>query len=148
MELTTDQKKYLTIAGIVAIIGGVVWYANKSANDGNTGASLDPTGNGSNAPIPVGGAFNAKNIAEDLYIAMYDSGTDEATIIDVLTHVNQTQFEQVFVAFGRRGYNKINGSNSFPFWSTITKYDLKTWLKEELSDADYRILKLKYPKYL
>lgn len=147
MDLTPQNKKYLIITGIVAIVGGAIYYFSKNSNSGNTGTGIDPTGNGAVIPT-VGTAFNAKSIAEDLYTAMSGYGTDEAMITDVLTRVNPTQFEQVFHAFGKRGYNSTTGGIDFLWGQTITKYDLKFWLKNELDDSDYRILKLKYPQYL
>lgn len=149
MKLTVEHKKYITIAVVVGLVGTVVYLINKASKDGynDNNNVLDPTGNGTTSPA-VGVKFNAKSIAEDLYNAMKGTGTDEAMITDVLTRVNPTQFEQVFHAFGKRGYNKNFGNVSFFIWETIVKYDLKFWLKNELNDSDYRILKLKYPQYL
>lgn len=143
--MTPEEKKlYLWIGG-AAVLGAVVWFASSSNTNGATGGAFDPTGNGSTIPTPV---FNAHNVATDLYNAMKDSGTDEGEIMDILTPVTPAQFALVFKAFGKLNYNPTFGNQyALPF-QTLTKYDLKYWLKSELSVEDYKTLKYKYPNIL
>lgn len=137
-----DKKLYLWIGGAAAL-GLIVYLASGTSTNGSTGGTVDPTGNGGVIPVPT---FNAHNVAMELYNAMKDAGTDEGVIVDVLTHVNQSQFGLVFKAFGKLAYNPTFG-NQYGL-TTLNKYDLKYWLKNELSQEDYLTLKYKYPAYL
>jgi hypothetical protein len=93
--------------------------------------------------------FNAKAKADALYNAMRTSGTNEKEVFEVLTGVTPSQFAQIATAFGRKSYNTVLGNqyNVNPFVK-LDLLPLKTWLKEELNEEDYLILKKKYPMYL
>jgi hypothetical protein len=97
-------------------------------------------------------SFNAKEIAEALYNAMkeanFTNSEKRTTIFTTLTGVSQAQFSWVIKAFGSRNYNTITGNTYFAYWQTPTRHSLKRWLKEELSESDYNLLKSNYPKYL
>lgn len=140
-----EQKKYTYIgAGLLALIGGYFLFFNKK--DGSSGV-IDPTGNNGNA----GGStnvFNAYNVATALYDAMKNIGTDEETVVTVLKTVSQVQFGEVFSAFGKLPYNITTGNQLFAVWQTVTKYDLKKWMYEELSTTEYNNLRRKYPNFL
>jgi Annexin len=144
--MTDQQKKYFTYGGIGIVIAVLGYYAFKGSN--NSGDATDPTGNGGIPSPNVGYVFNAQKIAKELLDAMKDSGTDELTILDSLSKVNQTQFGLVFQAFGKHSYNRDLGNQTAFVWQTLPKLDLKQWLFEELSSSDYKVLKLKYPNYL
>lgn len=88
--------------------------------------------------------FDAKEVAEILHVAMKDILTDEDTIMQVLGEVSENQFRSVVLAFGSRRYNTYTGNEMFGY----SKYPLKTWLKEELSNSSYLTLKSKFRKYL
>lgn len=131
---------------------GILWLIfRKPSTDSTTSiGSEDPTGNGSSTPNTPMYVFNAAKVADELYEAMRYNGTDEDAIMSALQHVNQTQFAQVFSKFGKIQYNKTLGNQVNPTaWiDDLPFVDLRGWLKNELSDADYKILRLKYPSYL
>ncbi|WP_163398154.1 annexin [Flavobacterium fluviatile] len=135
MKISDSDKKNIKI-GLGVVAGGLLLYfifRNKTEK-------YDPTGNPDY--IPAQPVFNAKNIAENLYEAMKDIGTEEDAILETLKTVTQSQFAQVVEAFGKKEYNSWTG-NQVGFG--LTKEPLKVWLKEELSVKDYAILKMKYP---
>jgi hypothetical protein len=140
--MTVQEKKYYTYGGIaILLIGG--YYMFKGSN--GSGDGVDPTGNGGTTTPYV---FNAQKVANELFNAMRYSGTDEELIIESLSKVTKAQFALVFKAFGKHEYNVDLGNQNSFVWETLPKEDLKKWLFEELSDTDYKILKLKYPNYL
>jgi hypothetical protein len=150
MEMTPQNKQYLLYAGVaIALVGGYYMFFSTPAPEVGGGIGTDPTGNGIANAGSAGYVFNAYTVANDLYDAMKDSGTDEQFIIDTLTHVNANQFAQVFQAFGSLAYNSTLGNQYQlnPF-SPLPKVNLKGWLYSELSTENYRILKLKYPNNL
>lgn len=140
--MTEQDKQQLKIAG--AVLGGValLYILFKSKLD-NSGGSGDPTGNDS--PYLPEITFNAQNVADDLFEYMNQLGTDESGILQTLKSVTAAQFAKVVTAFGRKKYNTWLGNDSGYFLDTFT---LKQWLKNELSDNDYAILKIKYPNSL
>lgn len=156
MQLTYNQKKYGLITLGVAAVGTAGYFILRKKPNGQTGANLDPTGNGTVInPAPVY-TFDAQKVATELYDAMKLSGyasfinpNERAQIFKALEKVNQTQFGQVVQKFGKRSYNKTFGSqiNYNPFTS-LPLEPLAVWLKTELQFDDYSLLKLKYPNYL
>lgn len=137
--MTDQDKKNLKTAAYLIGGAGLLYLLFSKPSE------TDPTGNGGTYIPPVL-AFNAKNVAEGLYNAMKDSGTEEEAIFEILKPVNQTQFAQVNEAFGKRSYNTYTGNQyNFNPFSALAKLDLKTWLNEELSAKDYAILRNKYP---
>lgn len=97
-------------------------------------------------------SFNAKEVATMLYNAMKDANFTNTekrnTIFTALTGATEAQFSKVNIAFGSKYYNTITGNTYFAVWQTPKKHPLKVWLKEELSTADYQLLKSNYPKQL
>lgn len=97
-------------------------------------------------------SFNAKEIATTLYQAMKEANFTNTekrkTILTTLTGVSPTLFGLVIKAFGNRYYNTLTGNTYFAIWQTPVKHPLKVWLKEELSQSDYQLLKSKFPKQL
>ncbi|MCL9806807.1 hypothetical protein NAT51_14830 [Flavobacterium amniphilum] len=97
-------------------------------------------------------SINAKDIATTLYNAMkqanFTNTEKRKTILTTLTGINEAQFSWIVKAFGKRYYNRLTGNTYFALWQTPVKHPLKVWLKEELSDSDYQLLKSNYPKYL
>ena len=138
--MTPETEKNLKIAAGVA--GGILllnFILSKK-----TESTPDPTGNG--GFIPTQTVFNAKNVANGLYQAMKDSGTEEEAILEILKTVNPIQFAQVVTAFGSLPYNATTGNQyNFNPFSSLPKVNLKGWLVEELSLRDYTILRNKYP---
>ena len=97
-------------------------------------------------------SINAKGIANTLYNTMkeadFTNTEKRKTILTTLTGINEAQFSWIVKAFGKRYYNRLTGNTYFALWQTPVKHPLKVWLKEELSDSDYQLLKSNYPKYL
>lgn len=89
------------------------------------------------------GKFDAKEVAETLYVAMNKFGTDEDIIMQVLGEVTESQFASVVLAFGSRRYNTWAGNEY-----GLSKHTLKEWLQSELSSSSYLTLKSKFRKYL
>lgn len=138
------NEKNLWIGGAVA--AGLVWFLF-FRNTEYGGNGIDPTGNGSNGNTGNGNYFDAHKVAIDLYDAMKESGTDEEAVVYILTPINQAQFNLVFDAFGKLKYNPALG-NQWSLWGDLDRYDLKGWLKSELSPTEYANLKRKYPNKL
>lgn len=146
MKITAQQEENIKTGAYVLGAGLLIYFVFIKRKE-NAGVNIDPTGNGSYTPtLP---SFNPKIIAENLYDAMKDSGTDEESILETLKTVTPTQFAQVVTAFGSRYYNTVTGNQyNFNPFSTLPKLPLKTWLKEELNTKDYALLRAKYPNYL
>ncbi|HEX8269765.1 MAG TPA: hypothetical protein VF581_07725 [Flavobacterium sp.] len=141
-------QKQLTYGG-AAILAAFIGYKMFFDND-QGGSANDPTGNGTvNPGSGSAPAFNASKTAKELYDAMKDPGTSETDILAALQRVNASQFDQVFAAFGAKQYNLNLGSqwNLVPF-TQLPYVNLKGWLKNELSDEEYALLRLKYPTKL
>lgn len=140
MEISAEDKKKIGI-GLGVIAGGILLYflLRKSPENGGT---TDPTNNTGGTGNTI---FDAKSIADNLFFHMDGFGTDEEAIISELTNINQSQFGQIFTAFGKRNYNSWTGGDDIGG----SPQNLKFWLREELSDYYYdNLLKLKYPSYL
>lgn len=139
-----EASKLVPISVGVAGLGILLFAIAQANKDKNGNAYL-------NQGI-VENSFNAKEIATVLYDAMKEANftnTDKRkTIFTTLTGVSQAQFSLVIKAFGSRYYNTLTGNTYFALWQTPVKHPLKVWLKEELSDSDYKLLKSNYPKYL
>jgi len=139
-----DSSKLLPISVALAGLGILVIAVSQAKKDKNGNAYLNQG--------MITESFNAKEIAAVLYNAMkevnFTNTEKRKTIFTTLTGVSQAQFSWVVKAFGSRFYNPTTGNIYFAFWQTPTKHPLKTWLKEELSDSDYNLLKSNYPKYL
>nr|WP_322624481.1 hypothetical protein [uncultured Flavobacterium sp.] len=143
MALTTQHKKIILIGAGVLVAGYVGYRLIK--NNGTISIGYDPTGNGSAATTNTAN-FNPSAIATSLYDAMKEMGTKEKEVFNALSGLSPAQFVQVYNKFGSRVYNTITGSIYIPIWSNAEnwKENLKTWLKEELSDSDYAVLKKKF----
>lgn len=131
--MTPQQIENLKLGGAVVAGLGILYllFGNK-----NTNGTPDPAVTGNPATT-----FDARNIAEGLYDAMNRLGTDENSVIEILKPVSPGQFMLVAKAFGLKPYNTWLG-NDVGLW--LNSFPLKTWLKNEVSAADYAILKSKY----
>jgi hypothetical protein len=142
--------------GILVATGLSLFFLNrKSMLQNSKKVYLDDNPNFGTSVI-----FNPKSIADTLYEALKSTGkssgssvglsigTDKEVVFDLLSEVSERQFGSIIRAFGLKAYNKISGNQQFLIWQTMTKYGLKTWLKEELTVKDYALLRRKYPKYL
>ncbi|WP_291149686.1 hypothetical protein [Flavobacterium sp. UBA7680] len=139
-----NTSKLLPITISVAGLGILLFAIAQTNKDKNGNAYLNQG--------TLENSFNAKEIATVLYDAMKEANftnTDKRkTIFTTLTGVSQAQFSWVIKAFGSRYYNTLTGNTYFALWQSPVKHPLKVWLKEELSDSDYKLLKSNYPKYL
>lgn len=158
MQLTDKEKKYGLVALGVLTLGTIGYFVFRTAPSGNTGASADPTGNGTVTNPGGTYTFDATKTANELYDAMKPTGfagwtglnpNERAKVFAALERVNSTQFGQVVQKFGRRSYNKTAGNqiNYFPI-TPLPLEPLAVWLKNELDFEDYSLLKLKYPNHL
>jgi hypothetical protein len=143
--MTPQEKKYLKYGSISLGIGILIYLLFQKSDNG--GSINDPTGNGSTTPINT--SFNANIVAEMLYNAMREMGTNENKIINALRTVTPTQFDLVFKAFGTRQYNSTTGNQYayLPF-QTLPFVNLQGWLESELSADEYENLRRKYPTKL
>lgn len=141
--MTATQNKTAKIVAISAAVLITSYFVFKPKTE-KSSLPYDPVSN-------PGGAigFNAGHVALALLDAMKTMGTNEQTIFDVLTPVNQVQFGKVVAAFGKRQYNSTTGNqiNYFPVYQ-LPYVDLKGWLYSELSKENYATLRSKYPNYL
>ena len=143
MTMTPEETKYLKIGA--GVVGGLLLL--KLILGSKTESTPDPTGNGNYNPTQI--VFSPRSVADGLYQAMKDTGTDEEAILEILKTVTQAQFAQVVTAFGSKYYNATTGNQyNFNPFSSLPKVNLKGWLVEELSLKDYTILRNKYPYHL
>ncbi|GEC80143.1 hypothetical protein [Flavobacterium aquatile] len=140
MEVT----KIVPIAIGFTGLGIMLFAVSQSSKNKKAGAYLDASLTDS--------SFNAKEVATMLYDAMKEANFTNTekrkSIFTALTGVSEAQFSQVIKAFGSRYYNTLTGNTYFALWQTPVKHPLKIWLKEELSEEDYKLLKSNYPKQL
>lgn len=142
MKLTLNQKKMI-IAGAGVVVVYLIIRAAIPKSD-SVGTGYDGTGNGS-AGNTNNTYFNPTEIANTLYVAMKDLGTDEQAIMDALQPLSAAQFQQVITKFGSKPYNTTTGNQYTCLWcENLPNLPLKTWLKEELSDDDYQLIKTKF----
>ncbi|KGO84434.1 hypothetical protein Q763_01445 [Flavobacterium beibuense F44-8] len=134
------KKIIIATTGVIAA-GTILYFVLRKKTD-NSGGECDPTGNGQNC-IQV----NPSVVADSLYNAMKESGTDEEAILLALKNVNAIMFDQVIKKFGKQSYNKYLGNqiNLTP-WNPLPLEPLPVWLKSELTTSEYNKLKLKYPQ--
>lgn len=141
----TTKKKVIIVTVSVVILGLGAYLLTKPDKNGKSilgGKGKKYIDEGDVNLIP---AFSASQKVSLLYEAMNRyNGTDETAIFEALTDVTQAQFGLINKAFGLRNYNRLLGYNTVGG----SKIPLKTWLKEELSDADYKLLRKKFPLYL
>lgn len=139
-----DSSKILPISVGVAGLGILLFAVAQANKSKNSNAYQD---GGSMAE-----SIDSKEIATTLYNAMKEANFTNTekrkTILTALTGVSEAQFSWVIKTFGSRYYNTLTGNTYFALWQTPVKHPLKVWLKEELSDSDYKLLKSNYPKYL
>lgn len=137
-----ESEKIIGYSVLALGIGTVIFAITSGSKAKKSQIYLDASTGGTNA------LFNAKKIAETLYDAMkginFTNDEKNDIIFSALTGINQAQFGLVFKAFGSRRYNTYTGQSATGIYS----YNLRTWLKEELSASSFRQLQESYPKYL
>lgn len=136
------------IAGVGLLLAG--FFVSQAVSTGKPKNSSNPKYLDDEGAINPD--FNAKQIATDIHEIMrkvnWTNGDKNQIILTAFTGLSQTQFAQVVKAFGLRAYNTITGNDYQIIGFSLKKYPLKFWLKEEMSTADYLLLKDKFKKYL
>lgn len=137
------KTKTKIIGGVILLgtITGIILFNKKSTPQKGKYLDDNPENN-----LTI--VFNPKLVAQKIYEAMKTTGTDEDYIFENLTGVSQTQFAAVIKAFGLKPYNSLTGNQYGVIGTTLPKRDLKYWLKKELSDKQYKLLRTKFPNYL
>jgi hypothetical protein len=91
--------------------------------------------------------LSIEEITDQLYKEMRLQNTDKRIIFKYLENVNEEQFKKIVAHFGKQKYSKITRSIN-PYYGEIEELDMIEWLKNELSEQDYKTLKNKYPNIL
>lgn len=139
-----DKKKIIIIGVSVVALGVGIYFLTKTNKNGKSilGGKKNFIDEGDINQVSV---FSAKQKAGLLYEAMNRyTGTDENLIIETLTGVTQAQFGAINKLWGLKNYNTILGYNTVGG----SKLPLKTWLREELNNEYYALLRKKFPLYL
>lgn len=142
--MITTKKKIIVGVSILVFTVGIYFLTKKGKNGTSIIGPKKPKyiDEGDINSVPI---FSASQKVTLLYEAMNKyNGTDETKIFEALTDVSQSQFGLINKAFGLKNYNSIVGYNTIGG----SKSSLKTWLREELNDADYSLLRKKFPIYL
>lgn len=131
-DITQDidfQKLLITMVSAVFFFIGLKWLIPKVTKDVNTTVTIDE-----NALDKVDRNLS-RQLAEQLYQAMENMGTDDDTIDMVFGDIvgNIRLAAAVYNDFGQRGY----GTFGAPLWGSGTNKSLLGWLKLELSDSRY-----------
>lgn len=140
----TTQKKVIIVTASVVILGLGVYLLTKTNKNGTSvlGGKKKYIDEGDVNIIP---SFSSYQKVALLYDAMNRYlGTDENLIFETLTGVTQVQFGLIQKAWGLKNYNRLLGYNTVGG----TPLPLKTWLKEELDEKDYNLLREHFPVYL
>jgi len=85
-------------------------------------------------PDAVISDLKAKQIANVLYNAMKNPGTDEQAIFQALQGLSYNDFVKVSNAFGMKYYDKVLGVEGG--WLFNDPLDLTGWLYQELNNSD------------
>ncbi|WP_158728635.1 hypothetical protein [Flavobacterium sp. I-STPA6A] len=139
------NKKKTIIIGVSVLVLGVGGYLlTKTNKNGKSilGGKKKFIDEGDINTVPI---FSPRQKVALLYEAMNRySGTDETLIVETLTGVTQAQFGAINKLWGLKNYNTLLGYNTVGG----SKLPLKKWLREELNDEYYILLRKKFPLYL
>jgi hypothetical protein len=139
-----DKKKAIIIGVSVVVLGFGTYFLTKTNKNGKSilGGKKKFIDEGDINIAPV---FSPNQKASLLYEAMNRyTGTDETLIVETLTGVTQAQFGAINKLWGLKNYNTLLGYNTVGG----SKLPLKRWLREELNDEYYNLLRKKFPLYL
>lgn len=128
------NKKILYISLGVGLVGAILFMANKKAkaksSNSASGGGSNSGGSGSNAPVSKEEQLRVKKIANAIFDACNQCGTDEDVIFDNLAQLRgQADYDAVKKEFGTR---KI--FNTCWFMSAYSG-DLEGVLKDELGSS-------------
>lgn len=141
--VSTKKKIIVGVTFLVFLTG--VYLLTKKGKDGKSVLGSKKSNYIDEGDINLVPVFSAKQKVSVLYDAMNKyNGTDETLIFETLTDVSQLQFGLISKEFGLKNYNRFVGYNTVGG----TKLPLKTWLREELNDSEYNLLRKRFPIYL
>jgi len=129
----SEYIDYILAVGLGILVIMVLNRVSKLFNVFDIGDIGDEDTGLNDNDVGAGGATitenKAKAIAENLYTAMYDFGTDEDSIYFNLKGLTPADFAKVFLAFGKRAYLGVGDG-----WIFGEKRDLIDWFAQELDD--------------
>jgi hypothetical protein len=142
MENAVKVLKWVAIL-LIVVTGGLILYklykliepilsGDAFKNDSGTEHAEIPV-NETDKKFFVHSESQLKQVAELLFNAMADFGTDEVAIIKAVDTLNDREFEFVYNYFGKRRY--FAGTRSAMLGEELT---LAEWLKAELSAKSYQ----------
>jgi len=135
------QSTQIIGLSILLITGVSLFFLSKKGNKNIYGKYLDDE--------PINGTYSdVKEIAKQLHILMKDNGSDNNAIMKTFIGINSSKLKEIIKAFGVKPYNTLFGNQLTIYGKKLPLLGLKTWLKEELSERDYSILKIAHPKIL
>lgn len=122
-----NDNKYNIILGATVLFGGymlVRWLTKPRPS-----ITYDPS-----KPQPTITVAQARFKANKLMSAMENPGTDENAIFETLAGMTYNDFAMISDAFGMKYYDKVIGAEGG--WLLNDEYDLTSWLRFELSNAE------------
>lgn len=129
-----DHWKLIVGAGAVGVAGWLVyqkWFKE-------TGPKVE---HNPNFPPSTITSLEAAAIANVLYDAMKNPGTDEEAIFNGLRDMTYNDFVLISDAFGKKSYNTNFGAE--PGWDIMAdKHNLYDWLLFELKENEFSQIKL------
>lgn len=145
METKNETNKRKWVRPVLITTAAVVLYILFS-KDTSEEYEQEISGSGSSS---AAGGLNVTDLAQKLHDAMKYTGTKEEVIFDVLTNIDERQFQLIAKRFGKRAYNSLLGNQTRinPF-AELPKLTLKEWFKHELTESEYKTLQAKYPNSL
>lgn len=133
------------IVGGALLVGLFGFGAYKLLKKGNNAdALLDKVVNNLDTSKTTISKLQAQEIANRLYLAMKDNGTDETEIENLLIKNNNLSSEDIkmiVAAFGTKKYN-ISGAPMFD-WMGGDDLDLRGWLYRECSSSLFEKINIK-----
>lgn len=134
-------KVLLPVVGI-GLLGFIAYLGYEYLNRDK----LPPLVTNPNFPPSTLSDVQANAIAERLYAAMKDVGTDEEAIMSALQNLTENDFIKVYEAFGKRQYSLAWGNVGDPI--TSGDHHLITWLTNELNTKEIEEIQKIIPNIL
>lgn len=146
MQINKHIPKIVVATGIFAV-GYALISVGKGKNALNNYGNqyLPEDGSGTNQ---IDALQVANTIHEIMRVTNWSNTNKNEIVLGAFANISQNQFSQVITAFGMRFYNPKLGDDLTYFGFKPQKYNLQFWLKSELNDSEYNVLKNKFSKYL